>query len=291
MSESPPPDVAGDAAVGAAPALTPENVAAVLADFQEWLSALPASSETPPPDPDAGPDLYTLLEQLTALRHETNLQTKATRAQQEHNATTLDQLTRALDQLAQTQAATTQDREERLRPLLKTLVELYDALAVAGREARRVEDNVLPALHEAASGPEGELPEPPPDLAVPTWARWLGVRGPDLAGYRAAVAAWRGREQERAEQRRKGLGRVRQLLASLTAGYTMGLQRVERALRQHGLETVPAVGQPFDPERMEAIEVVTDSGLPSGQVLDEVQRGYLWNGRVFRYAKVRVAKS
>ena len=40
-----------------------------------------------------------------------------------------------------------------------------------------------------------------------------------------------------------------------------------------------------------ALEAVGDSGRPSGEVLDEVRRGYLWNGRVLRYAQVRVAKS
>jgi molecular chaperone GrpE len=71
----------------------------------------------------------------------------------------------------------------------------------------------------------------------------------------------------------------------------MSLQRVERALRQHGLEALHVVGQTFDPESMEVVEVVFDSGRPSGEVVEEVRRGYLWNGRVFRFAQVRVAKS
>jgi molecular chaperone GrpE len=71
----------------------------------------------------------------------------------------------------------------------------------------------------------------------------------------------------------------------------MSLQRIERALGQHGLEAIPATGQRFDPERMEVVEAVTDSGRPAGVVIDEVRRGYVYNGRVFRYAQVRVAKS
>jgi len=38
------------------------------------------------------------------------------------------------------------------------------------------------------------------------------------------------------------------------------------------------------------VEAVLDSGRPAGEVIEEVRRGYLWNGRVFRYAQVRVAK-
>jgi molecular chaperone GrpE len=62
-------------------------------------------------------------------------------------------------------------------------------------------------------------------------------------------------------------------------------------LKLHGLEPIPAAGHAFDPEKMEAVEAVADSRVSPGQVFDEVQRGYLWNGRVFRFARVRVAKA
>lgn len=77
----------------------------------------------------------------------------------------------------------------------------------------------------------------------------------------------------------------------MAAGYAMTLQCVERALSKHGLEAIVAVGRPYDPERMEAVEAVADSGRPSGEVVDEVRRGYLYQGRVFRFAQVRVAKN
>jgi molecular chaperone GrpE (heat shock protein) len=95
---------------------------------------------------------------------------------------------------------------------------------------------------------------------------------------------------KRATQADEATTRVRQLLDSAVTGYAMSLQRVERALQQHGLESIPAVGERFDPERMEVVEAVADSGTAPGEVTDEVRRGYLWNGRVFRYAQVRVAK-
>jgi molecular chaperone GrpE len=70
----------------------------------------------------------------------------------------------------------------------------------------------------------------------------------------------------------------------------MSLQRVERALQQYGLEGMECVGQPFDPEHMEAVEVVQENGRAACEVIDEVRRGYIWKGRVFRFAQVRVAK-
>jgi molecular chaperone GrpE (heat shock protein) len=72
-----------------------------------------------------------------------------------------------------------------------------------------------------------------------------------------------------------GIKRVRQLLASLATGYTMSLLRVERTLRQHGLEPIGAVGEPFDSKKMAVVEAVLGSLRPSGEVLAEVRRGYL----------------
>ena len=83
---------------------------------------------------------------------------------------------------------------------------------------------------------------------------------------------------------------LRRMLDSLVTGYAMSLQRLERAVQQCGLEPIPCVGQPFDPERMEVVEVVSDPARPAGEVVEEVRRGYLWRGRVFRYAQVSVNK-
>jgi molecular chaperone GrpE len=279
-------------------------VAAVLADFRAWLLAAPA--DEPPPVPPV--DLHGLVSQFVALRHEVNLQTRATRAQQEQSGETLRQLGQAFEVLRQVQTAALQQRqaddEERLRPLLKTLVDLYDALALAGGEMARIQETVLPMLPQAA-GPteesEGSEPEeveaPAPTAAVPWWARWLGVRAPDTAALAAEITRLRKQRQhdlqtrrERSRQASEAAERVRQMLTALVTGYTMSLQRIERALRQHGLDPIPVVGEPFDPERMEVVEAVTDSERPAGEVVQEVRRGYLWNGRVFRYAQVRVAK-
>ena len=97
--------------------------------------------------------------------------------------------------------------------------------------------------------------------------------------------------RERYERGQQSVERVRQLLGSLVAGYRMGLQRIERILVQYDLEPIPAAGTLFDPERMEVLEAVENTGRPTGEVLEEVRRGYLWRGRVFRFAQVRVARS
>jgi molecular chaperone GrpE len=286
MSEFAPPGVAENAAEPTQQALTPDAVSAVLDDFRAWLTALPAANGGDTRSEEEFIDLHTLLAQFIAVRQEVNLQTRAVRAQQEQNVETLRQLTAALETLRQSQARGGESQEhaisEAVRPLLKTLVDLYDALSLAGREMRRLSETVLPSLEQLAAPAEDE---PPPAPAVPSsfWGRMF--RSPLPRPPEPSPA-----QRERERLARDSAERVRQLLASLLTGYTMSLQRVERALRQHGLEAMETTGQRFDPEQMEVVEAVADSGRPSGEVVEEVRRGYLWNGRVFRYAQVRVAK-
>lgn len=308
MSESPPPGVVESAAVGDSPVLSADAIGAVLADFQTWLAALPAAAVAPASEGPAV-DLHTLLGQMAGLRTDVTLQIKTVRSQQEQNAESLRQLSAALEMLQQSQraAASAQqlDLEERFRPLLKTLVDLHDALGRAAREIQKVQERLLESLPVMESHPE-PLPQTPPEIAgepaepgppVPWWARWLGLRPPDSS---ALLVRLRELEEERRREREQqrqwsqnliGLGdRLRQGLASLLEGYTMSLQRIDRALAQHGLETLEVLGQPFDPELMEVLEAVAGTGRPSGEVVEEVRRGYLLGDRIFRYAQVRVAR-
>jgi molecular chaperone GrpE len=110
---------------------------------------------------------------------------------------------------------------------------------------------------------------------LPFWARWLGL-----------TKILQSQDEKRAAQ----LLPLQQKFDALLVGYQMGLQRLERVLAQQGLEPIACVGEPFDPEIMEVVDVVRDSERDSTEVLEEVRRGYLWNGRVFRFAQVRVAR-
>jgi molecular chaperone GrpE len=269
--------------------LNEQALESLLADFRTWLEQA-AHADLPEPADDAPQpvDLATLLGQFVALRHEVNLQTRSSRATQEQNSETLRQLSEALE-LLQNQPEADTDAEEReqsecLRPLLKTLVDVHDALALARREVLRAEENLLPVLEQLASSTQ---PVPlPRETIAPIWLRWLG---PGKA-YTDARGTFHQAQQERARQAAQAAERLRQFLTSLVTGYTMSLQRLERTLDQHGLEAIPAVGLPFDPETMEVVEVVHEPGRTASEVTDEVRRGYRWQGRLFRCAQVRVAR-
>ena len=67
-------------------------------------------------------------------------------------------------------------------------------------------------------------------------------------------------------------------------------RRVERLLPTLELEPLSCIGSSFDPELMEVVEVVGDTDQPAGTVVEEVRPGYLWRGRLFRFAQVKVAR-
>jgi len=61
-------------------------------------------------------------------------------------------------------------------------------------------------------------------------------------------------------------------------------------LKQHGLEVVGEVGQPFNPELHEAVGSEPSDTVPEGCVSSLMQRGYVLRDRLLRPAKVLVSK-
>jgi molecular chaperone GrpE len=77
----------------------------------------------------------------------------------------------------------------------------------------------------------------------------------------------------------------------LVEGVELVLKALIDVLGKHGLVQLSAVGQPFDPERHEAMaQVESDSHTPN-TVVDEYHKGYLLFDRLLRPALVSVAKA
>lgn len=250
--------------------LTRERIDRILADFRSDLEAL----REPPPPPDrepAGFDLSTLVAQFTALRHDVNLQTKAARA--------------ATEQAAAAAAYTRTDppafSPDRIKPLLKVLVDVADSLRLAERGVLRTAEAALPLLDRLTEDP------PATDFDSPGFFARLFGGGNSPSRTRHSLQEWvRQRKTATAEVR----DRFAALLAGVTDGYAMSRRRVEQVLPTYGLEVIECANRTFDPERMEAVEVVGDTGLASGVVVEVVRPGYLLNGEVFRFAQVKVAR-
>lgn len=76
---------------------------------------------------------------------------------------------------------------------------------------------------------------------------------------------------------------------TINEGVHLIYNKLHSMLKQKGIEAMDSKGKDFDAETMEAI---TNIPAPSpdlkGKVVDEVEKGYLLNGKVIRYAKVVV---
>ena len=110
-----------------------------------------------------------------------------------------------------------------MRPLLKTLVDLYDAASLAGRELQRVQESVSAALRpieEVAVEDMKENDEPdwrPPAAVRPPW--WALLAGG--AGRRGVVRGVEG-----------GVGRPPPARARGAAGAVAGRAERERSARR-----------------------------------------------------------
>jgi len=79
-----------------------------------------------------------------------------------------------------------------------------------------------------------------------------------------------------------------QEMAALGEGVELTLKSFLDVLRRFNVEQVDPKGQPFDPERHQAMTMVPNPDLPPNTVLEVFQKGYLLNGRLVRPAMVVV---
>jgi molecular chaperone GrpE len=124
----------------------------------------------------------------------------------------------------------------------------------------------------------------------------------DFENYRKRI------ERERHQERHRGAeGLVEHLLPVLDAfdraisahpdaahdEYRTGFQLIRKqlfdALTKQGLQKIETDGKRFDPHMHHAIERRETSDEPDGAILEELQAGYTFHGKVLRPAMVRVA--
>ncbi len=78
--------------------------------------------------------------------------------------------------------------------------------------------------------------------------------------------------------------------ASLKSGQEATLALLAKALEKFGVRVIDPQGEPFDPERHEAMMTQESATAEPNSVLQVVQPGYELNGRLLRPARVIVAR-
>ncbi len=169
-------------------------------------------------------------------------------------------------------AALTRETQLQGRATNRLHAELSDTLNRLLEQQAGSQDTVAKRLAEARREARMEL------VAELLEARDRLARG--LAEARSRLEALRGL--------RARLGQ-RPVLQALVDGNTMALDRLDDTLRRLDVHEIPAQGKPFDPRVMRAVEVTDAPAAVPGTVLDVFRAGYTADGRVLRFAEVRVA--
>lgn len=71
-------------------------------------------------------------------------------------------------------------------------------------------------------------------------------------------------------------------------GLALANKELLSVLSEQGVEKIDVMGKQFDPTQMDCIEVVSGR---ENEVVEEVQPGYFFRGKVLRVARVKVGKS
>lgn len=79
-------------------------------------------------------------------------------------------------------------------------------------------------------------------------------------------------------------------LDQLIVGVEMTEREMLSAFERCGIERIDTLGQRFDHNFHEALYEVEDKGVPAGTVVQQVESGYVLNGRLLRPAKVGISK-
>jgi len=74
-------------------------------------------------------------------------------------------------------------------------------------------------------------------------------------------------------------------------GMEMIRKKLWKVISYEGLCPIEAIGKPFDPNVHEAVQEVETCDYPEGMIVEEIKKGYLLNGKVFRPCLVKVACS
>jgi molecular chaperone GrpE len=76
----------------------------------------------------------------------------------------------------------------------------------------------------------------------------------------------------------------------LQEGMALTLKMLSQVMEKFNIEEVSPQGQPFDPERHQAMTVQENAELAPNSVISVMQKGYVLNGRLLRPAMVIVSK-
>lgn len=77
---------------------------------------------------------------------------------------------------------------------------------------------------------------------------------------------------------------------ALNKGVELITKRLNEILKNEGIELIPALGEPFDPQYHQPLLVEENSEYAENTVIEELEKGYKMHDRVIRPSLVKVSK-
>lgn len=78
-------------------------------------------------------------------------------------------------------------------------------------------------------------------------------------------------------------------LAALLEGVQLTLKSLVSTLEKFEVKPIDSIGQPFDPNKQEALTMEPSETVPASHVLNEFEKGYYYKDRLLRPARVVVS--
>ena len=79
-------------------------------------------------------------------------------------------------------------------------------------------------------------------------------------------------------------------VSKFLSGFKMIYGNLNATLQSYDIHVIDALHQPFDHNTMEAVMTEEVEGVEPNMVIDVLQKGYTYKGKVIRYAMVKVSK-
>jgi molecular chaperone GrpE len=79
-------------------------------------------------------------------------------------------------------------------------------------------------------------------------------------------------------------------VSKFLSGFKMIYGNLNSTLQAYDIHVIDALHQPFDHNTMEAVMTEEVEGIEPNMVIDVLQKGYTYKGKVIRYAMVKVSK-
>lgn len=81
-----------------------------------------------------------------------------------------------------------------------------------------------------------------------------------------------------------------EVASELVRGLELIFKEFTKLFEAEGVGVIEALGKPYDFDRHEVLGQVMTDEAPEGTVVEELQRGYLLDGRTLRPSRVKIAK-